>query len=261
MIRNAIACATLATLAGGCTGSALDNAVWMFLVESLENTSVEASCTETLKVNFDAVQCESTASETFTEEYTRVAPQNYYFAEIIELKTKGEEKYKKLMILEDDAGGTLYLYGRKEKGQWVFEWDETETTDYSLSHNFDTYVYAESAELAELYRVTLDIAGGVATGTFSTDITATNKYRETDDFSDVDEVPTPAIQNAVWTLDLYDGSEGCDPADRTPFNFRKDKSDCDDANCQITFTQACQLELELIGYLTSDDGLGAAANQ
>lgn len=164
-MRKIIFAATMVALATGCSGS---EEIWVFYVDGASDPVNTRDITH----NFNgAVPINNgTTTGDWTNTYTQNTSPSIVFGQIV--KVSGEDDA--FLIMGDNA-----IPGQKSGGAWIFTWNDVEQTTDRDQHitGFYSEIFRDSTTTTTL---TMDLAGGTATGGITTRGSGVTTYRESD---------------------------------------------------------------------------------
>lgn len=192
----------------------------------------------------DAITCETTVEENFVDGYVPsddvgpVTDEWQYASEYV-----GSDTLSFLQI-ETTAGGDAVLVvgdaaypGTLEKGQWVFEWNEEESSTETATHE-SGYGFTETTSHLGKNRFTLDrggLLGGKADGQLLFQDVSTSSWKEDDEWEEdlTMQIGTSgSIPSYVYLV--YD-----DEGDELPLYNEFDATDCS-GDCSLSVVTDCR---------------------
>lgn len=136
-----------------------------------------------------------------------------------------ESKEHAVLVITD----TVWPGARNDEGEWVFSWESFTEESYSAVHE-SGFVYTEVSTASSVTRVTMNVDGEIATGTWRAEDAAEVRWTESDEWAPNDV----GTYNSSIPSGTYLETEDGDWVDNV-----YDEDDCEGDECRLTVVDRC----------------------
>ncbi len=244
-LRSTLLLLPALSLLGACGGSI--DGIWMLYIPASD---------------IDDNECEQNLSHNFSDGYTLETEDDDIGPWSGDSESTQSDGLSFVQIIQSGGKSAVLISGSnaypgtKESGVWSFEWEGSEDTTTTMSHELG-YAYSADSTSTSTYTLALTLKGGNATGNITSASSTDAEYTESDRWGE----QTAPVVDSVGQIpsDIYLVHDGFDfnkkTGEQTPFTERqlqnsRDDYECTSDPCELTITSSCASDNDVTGSRT-----------